>query len=115
MRAHLSKFLLFIWCCSIGLDWSTAFFFKTYKKSGLSNYNNYNYNNFGYGYGYGYPGHNNYPSYSPYGQKSSRRLKQSQRTGRTYSQIARVLKPDPYLGLGAARYVPRAPYSPLWG
>ncbi|KRF99760.1 uncharacterized protein Dwil_GK22756 [Drosophila willistoni] len=112
MRAHLSKFLLFTLCCSIGLDWSTAFFFKTYKKSGLSNYNNYGY---GYGHGYGYPGYNNYPSYSSYGQYGGGRPKKNQRTGRTYSQIARVLKPDPYLGLGAARYVPRAPYSPLWG
>ncbi|EDW16501.2 uncharacterized protein Dmoj_GI22197 [Drosophila mojavensis] len=122
MRAPIIVFLaLLLGNC---LDLGNGLLFKKLKalkglKSGYSSGNGgYGYNsNVGYGgyggYGYGAGYSSGYGS--GYGGGQSYRPKNRQRTGRTYSQIARVLRPDPYLGLGAGRYLPRAPYSHLWG
>ncbi|XP_017846202.1 prisilkin-39 [Drosophila busckii] len=76
------------------------------------------YNNYGYSSGYNAPrynyGYNAYAGYSGgYGGGGYSRPSR-QRQGRTYSEIARVLKPDKYLGLGNGRYLPHTPYSHLW-
>ncbi|XP_022220797.2 keratin-associated protein 19-2 [Drosophila obscura] len=113
------------------VDWSSAFFLKGWKKSkgygGAQSYGSYgnygNYGNYGYGssgygnYGYGnYAGGYGYPTYQSYaGYGGGRRPNSGQRTGRTYSEIARVLKPDGYVGLGGSRFLPRTPFSVLWG
>ncbi|XP_001357548.1 keratin-associated protein 19-2 [Drosophila pseudoobscura] len=115
------------------LDWGSALFLKSWKKykgsGGVQNYGNYGYGNSGYGYnGYGNSGYGNYgygkyaggygygyPSYQSNGYRGGRRPSSGQRQGRTYSEIARVLKPDGYVGLGGSRFLPRTPFSVLWG
>ncbi|XP_060648552.1 heterogeneous nuclear ribonucleoprotein A2 homolog 1 [Drosophila nasuta] len=123
--------LIFIGLLASCLESSNALFFKALK--GLKSYgDNYaGYSSYGgsgaYGNYYGGGGYGNYGSggydggYGSggygggYSGSYSRPTKSRQRTGRTYSDIARVLVQDRYLGLGAGRYLPRAPYSPLWG
>ncbi|EDW67728.2 pupal cuticle protein Edg-91 [Drosophila virilis] len=114
------------------LDLGNALFFnalKGLKGSAGSGYRGYNYGYGGYsanygsnynggygGYGDGYAGYDGYGYGYGYGYpQQPNRTRNRQRTGRTYSEIANVLRPDPYLGLGAGRYLPRAPYSHLWG
>ncbi|KAH8278517.1 hypothetical protein KR018_004357 [Drosophila ironensis] len=131
MRTHtlLLAALALISCC---LGWSSALFWKSWKsRSGYTGAQNYggNYYGNGYGnpsfgeYGYGNSGYGsyageygyNYPTYSPHSYPAKERKTSGPRQGRTYSQIARVLKPDGYVGLGGSRFLPRTPYSPLWG
>lgn len=108
------------------LDLGNALFFKALKGlkgSAGSGYRSYNYGyggysaNYGHNYNGGYGGYGGYDGYGyGYGYpQQPYRTRNRQRTGRTYSDIANVLRPDPYLGLGAGRYLPRAPYSHLWG
>ncbi|KAH8406644.1 hypothetical protein KR222_001549, partial [Zaprionus bogoriensis] len=133
--------LFFTWLLSSCLDLNHALFFKAlkgtthYGRSTAGNYGSYGgYETYGGGYGgynSGYGGYssgyyngpssgygNNYnynaPSSYRYGSQPSGSGK-PQRKGRTYSDIARVLVQDRYLGLGAGRYLPRTPFSPLWG
>ncbi|XP_034665126.1 glycine-rich cell wall structural protein [Drosophila subobscura] len=106
------------------VDWSSALFLKGWKKSkgygggygysgyGNSGYGNYgSYGNYAGGYGYGYPSYQSYEG----GYRGGRRPNSGQRKGRTYSEIARVLKPDGYVGLGGSRFLPRTPFSVFWG
>ncbi|XP_016998962.2 heterogeneous nuclear ribonucleoprotein A3 homolog 2 [Drosophila takahashii] len=134
MRARdsfLTILILLFTCC---LDWSSALFFKSWKSgkgySGAQNYGSNGYGNYGYGYGnyaggygYNYPAYPAYSSYSypSYSSHSSHsypnggRKPSGNRQGRTYSQIAKVINPAPYVGPGGSRFLPRTPYSPLWG
>ncbi|XP_062123382.1 neuropeptide-like protein 31 [Drosophila sulfurigaster albostrigata] len=80
-----------------------------YGGGGYGNYGSGGYGGYDGGYGSGGYGGGGYSG------SYSRPTRSRQRTGRTYSDIARVLVQDRYLGLGAGRYLPRAPYSPLWG
>ncbi|XP_052858936.1 prisilkin-39 [Drosophila gunungcola] len=134
MRARASLLtilsLLIIGC----LDWSSALFFKKSWKSangyGVRNYGNTGYGNYGYGnngygnygygnyaggYGYNYPSYPAYSSSYSYPPYSGRRMPSGNRQGRTYSDIARVINPAPYIGPGGSRFLPRTPFSPLWG
>ncbi|XP_016960057.1 heterogeneous nuclear ribonucleoprotein D-like [Drosophila biarmipes] len=128
LNSYLTILILLISCC---LDWSSALFFKSWKSGkgygaeqnygnneysygGVHNYANNDYGNYGYGSyagGYGY----NYPSYSSYSHPNGRRKPSGNRQGRTYSQISKVINQAPYVGPGGSRYLPRAPYSALWG
>ncbi|XP_017085388.1 prisilkin-39 [Drosophila eugracilis] len=139
MRARDSFLtILLIACC---LDWSSALFFKSWKSGkgysgvqsygnngyGNSAYGNYGSGNYGYGnyaggYGYNYPSYPAYNSYSSYpysahsySYPSGGRKPSGNRQGRTYSQIAKVINPAPYVGPGGSRFLPRTPYSALWG
>ncbi|XP_034112973.1 neuropeptide-like protein 31 [Drosophila albomicans] len=126
--------LIFIGLLASCLESSNALFFKALKglKSYGDNYAGYSsyagsggYGNYYGGGGYGNYGSGGYGGYDGsygsggygggYSGSYSRPTRSRQRTGRTYSDIARVLVQDRYLGLGAGRYLPRAPYSPLWG
>ncbi|XP_017058192.1 shematrin-like protein 1 [Drosophila ficusphila] len=97
-----------------------------YGNPGYGNpgYGNYGYGNYAGGYGYNYtsyPAYNSYSSYPSYSGHSSysypktERKPSGKRQGRTYSQIAKVLNPAPYVGLGGYRFLPRTPFSALWG
>lgn len=116
--------------CSF-LDLSNALFFKAFK--GLSHYRggraayagsygnpgsyNSGYGNYNRGYG-GYSGDYGYNYNGGYGygvQRQPSGTGNQKRKSRTYSDIARVLVQDRYLGLGAGRFLPRTPFSPLWG
>lgn len=129
----LPTLLCITWLLGSSLDLSNALFFKAFK--GLSHsrggraayagsygnpgvYGNYGgYGNYNRGYG-GYSGDygNNYNGAYGYGvQRQPSGTGNQKRKGRTYSDIARVLVQDRYLGLGAGRYLPRTPFSPLWG
>ncbi|XP_039151076.1 uncharacterized protein LOC27206431 isoform X2 [Drosophila simulans] len=116
----LTILTLLIACC---LDSSGALFFKSWKTgkgytgySGVQDYGGYgNYGQANYGYGsyaggYGYPAYSGHSSYSKGGRKPS-----GNRKGRTYSDIRRVINPAPYIGPGGSRFLPRTPYSALWG
>ncbi|SPP80159.1 prisilkin-39 [Drosophila guanche] len=131
MRVRVPFWMILTLLIASCVDWSSAFFLKGWNKSkgyggGQSYGNNYGYGNSigygssgygnyagGYGYGYGY----GYPSYQSYGggYGGGRRPNSGQRKGRTYSEIARVLKPDAYVGLGGSRFLPRTPFSRFWG
>uniref|UniRef100_A0A1I8PZU2 Uncharacterized protein n=2 Tax=Stomoxys calcitrans TaxID=35570 RepID=A0A1I8PZU2_STOCA len=108
-------------CC----DLCAALFFKpwikSFKKSLLYGYGG----SRGYGYGYnnpyayGYNRYNNYNNYGYYGgggrygsYYGSHR--QGHRTGRTYSDIARVINPNPYAFVGSRPY-PAQPFYPIGG
>ncbi|KAH8381596.1 hypothetical protein KR093_008952, partial [Drosophila rubida] len=111
------------------LDSSSALFFKALKGlyGGHRSYGGYGGGGYGSGYyggggyGSGYYGGGGYGSGyyggGGYGGAAyySRPVRSRPRSGRTYSDIANVLAQDKYLGLGAGRYLPRAPYSHLWG
>ncbi|EDV53789.1 uncharacterized protein Dere_GG12309 [Drosophila erecta] len=119
-------------CC---LDSSGALFFKSWRSgkgysghSGVQNYGSAGYGNYGNGnyaggYGYNYPSYPAYNSYtyptysghSSYSHPKGGRKPSGHRQGRTYSQIARVINPAPYVGPGGSRFLPRTPFSPLWG
>uniref|UniRef100_A0A1I8NJJ6 Uncharacterized protein n=1 Tax=Musca domestica TaxID=7370 RepID=A0A1I8NJJ6_MUSDO len=107
--------LLFTICC---IDVCSGLFFKPWLKSfkrslgyGSSGryrnpyygYNNNYYNNYGYygGSGGGYYGAYHRPGRRPGGK----------RTGRTYSDIARVINPNPYAFVGQRPY-PAQPFYP---
>ncbi|XP_016981841.1 prisilkin-39 [Drosophila rhopaloa] len=134
MRARSSLLTILTWLIIGCLDCSSALFFKSWKSGighggarnyGSSGYGNYGYGNYaggygnyagGYGYNYpSYPAHSSYsyPSYSAY--PSGGRRPSGNRQGRTYSDIARVINPAPYVGPGGSRFLPRTPFSPLWG
>ncbi|EDX14299.1 GD18257 [Drosophila simulans] len=129
----LTILTLLIACC---LDSSGALFFKSWKTgkgytgySGVQDYGgygNYGQANYGYGsyaggYGYNYPSYPaynsySYPAYSGHSSYSKGGRKPSgNRKGRTYSDIRRVINPAPYIGPGGSRFLPRTPYSALWG
>ncbi|XP_016932145.4 chorion protein S15 [Drosophila suzukii] len=133
-NSYLTIIILLITCC---LDWTGALFFKSWKSGkgygavqnygnneyggvqnyGYNGYGNYGYGNYGYGdyaggYGYNYP---NYPSYSSYSHSNGRRKPSGNRQGRTYSQIARVINPAPYVGPGGSKFLPHTKFSALWG
>ncbi|KAH8382737.1 hypothetical protein KR009_005007 [Drosophila setifemur] len=138
MRTRASLFTILALLNACCLDWSQALFFKSWKKGvgyggvqsygnnyfgnygygnsgyGVNGYGNSGYGNYAGGYGYNYP---SYPSYSSYSYPSRGRRPSGKRTGRTYSEIARVLKPDGYVGLGGSRFLPNKAggFSPLWG
>ncbi|XP_073822533.1 uncharacterized protein [Musca autumnalis] len=106
-------FLLVTICCS---DVCSALFFKPWIKSlkkslaygsrtGYYNpYYGYNNNNY-YGY-YGGGGGGYYGSYYRPGKRPG-----GKRTGRTYSDIARVVNPNPYAFVGQRPY-PAQPFYP---
>ncbi|XP_039492987.1 prisilkin-39 [Drosophila santomea] len=135
MSASYSLFAiltLLIACC---LESSGALFFKSWKSGrgyggyggvqnyggsgyGSAGYGNYGYGNYAGGYGYNYPSYpayNSYSGYASYSHPKGGRKPSGHRQGRTYKDIARVINPVPYIGPGGSRYLPRAPFSPLWG
>lgn len=79
---------------------------------GYGSYGGYNSGYGGYTGDYGYNYNRGYGYRNPQQPSGAGNPK---RKGRTYSDIARVLVQDRYLGLGAGRYLPRTPFSPLWG
>ncbi|XP_017102933.2 sulfur globule protein CV2 [Drosophila bipectinata] len=138
LRSSVFTILTVVLACCPG--WSSALFWKSWKSgrghSGTPSYGSDYYGSYGYGnpsyesYGYGNPssgygnyGYNhyaggygyNYPSYSSYHYPKKGRRTSGQRQGRTYSQIARVLKPDGFVGLGGSKFLPHTKFSPLWG
>ncbi|KAH8331197.1 hypothetical protein KR067_012685 [Drosophila pandora] len=140
MKLRSSVFTILALVLSCCPEWSSALFWKSWKSGrghggtqsyGSNYYGSYGYGNPSYGsYSYGNPSSGygsydysnyaggygyNYPSYSLNNYPRKGRKTSGQRQGRTYSEIARVLKPDGYVGLGGTRFLPRTPFSPLWG
>ncbi|XP_033164021.1 transcriptional regulatory protein LGE1 [Drosophila mauritiana] len=103
----LTILTLLIACC---LDSSGALFFKSWKtgkgNTGYSGVQDYG--------GYGNYGQGNY-GYGSYAGGYGGRKPSGNRKGRTYSDIRRVINPAPYIGPGGSRFLPRTPYSALWG